>query len=292
MNEQRISILTMLAEGKITPEEADELLRALERDERRAEPKSAPGAGPEPTPAESETETESSGPSMGQSVQGWIAGGPDEQTVESEGVIELIVEGAAGSLSIRGIEGTSTHIKGSAGVERNGETLRIWPSDQVSMEVPKAVNRIRASEDGGNLSIQDVPADIEANADGGDLCLRNISGGRVKASANGGSLHLSGIQATEIGAAAVGGSAVLELGGIREGEVRLAAFAGQAELTFSDQAAFELSADINSDTRLHSELELEVLERTADHIHARFNRGGSRIWLGAQMSNVVVRREA
>ena len=290
MNEERMSILNMLADGKITSEEADELLRALARGERQEEPAPVPQSAPaeaatETEPSESETPT-------GWKAQGWLAGGPDEQTLEAPGVIVLIAEGEAGGLSIRGIEGTSVHIKGSAGVARSGETLRIWPSDQVSIEVPKTIHLIRASEDGGTLSIEDVPADIEAEADGGDLSLRNISGGSVKVSADGGSLHLSEIGATEIHASADGGSAILELGGIREGDVHLEVSAGQAELAFSDQAAFELLVDIDSSTRLHSDLELEMLKRTEDHIHARFNRGGATIRLDAECTKVVVRREA
>ena len=288
MNEERMSILNMLADGKITSEEADELLRALGRGERQEEPEPVP----QPAPAEVAVEPESSEAPTGWKAHGWLAGGPDEQTLEAPGVIILIAEGEGGGLSIRGIEGTSVHIKGSAGVARSGETLRIWPSDQVSIEVPKTIHLIRASEDGGTLSIEDVPADIEAEADGGDLSLRNISGGSVKASADGGSLHLSEIGATEIHASADGGSAVLELGGIREGDVHLEVSGGQAELAFSDQAAFELLADIDSSTRLHSDLELEMLTRTADQIHARFNRGGATIRLDAECAKVVVRREA
>ncbi len=48
MNEQRRQVLEMLAEGKITADEAERLITALERDQ----PESAPGAasGPKPRP--------------------------------------------------------------------------------------------------------------------------------------------------------------------------------------------------------------------------------------------------
>lgn len=46
MNEQRRQILQMLAEGKITTEEAERLIDALEREQ----PESTPGAGPRPNP--------------------------------------------------------------------------------------------------------------------------------------------------------------------------------------------------------------------------------------------------
>ena len=65
----------------------------------------------------------------------------------------------------------------------------------------------------------------------------------------------------------------------------------QPALAFSDQAAFELLADIDSSTRLHSDLELEMLKRTEDQIHARFNRGGATIRLDAECAKVVIRRE-
>lgn len=44
MNEQRKDILDMLAEGKITAEEAEQLIAALERDQ--PPPASSPGARP------------------------------------------------------------------------------------------------------------------------------------------------------------------------------------------------------------------------------------------------------
>jgi hypothetical protein len=46
MNEQRRQILQMLAEGKITAEEAERLIDALEREQ----PESPPGAAPRPKP--------------------------------------------------------------------------------------------------------------------------------------------------------------------------------------------------------------------------------------------------
>ena len=46
MNEQRRQVLEMLAEGKITADEAERLIDALER----AEPESPPGAAPRPKP--------------------------------------------------------------------------------------------------------------------------------------------------------------------------------------------------------------------------------------------------
>jgi SHOCT-like protein len=46
MNEQRRQILQMLAEGKITADEAERLIDALEREE----PESPPGAAPRPKP--------------------------------------------------------------------------------------------------------------------------------------------------------------------------------------------------------------------------------------------------
>jgi hypothetical protein len=46
MNEQRRQILQMLAEGKITADEAERLIDALERER----PESAPGATPRPKP--------------------------------------------------------------------------------------------------------------------------------------------------------------------------------------------------------------------------------------------------
>jgi hypothetical protein len=46
MNEQRRQILQMLAEGKITADEAERLIDALEREQ----PESPPGAGPRPNP--------------------------------------------------------------------------------------------------------------------------------------------------------------------------------------------------------------------------------------------------
>jgi hypothetical protein len=46
MNEQRRQILQMLAEGKITADEAEQLIDALEREQ----PESPPGAAPRPKP--------------------------------------------------------------------------------------------------------------------------------------------------------------------------------------------------------------------------------------------------
>jgi SHOCT-like domain len=46
MNEQRRQVLEMLAEGKITTDEAERLIDALERDQ----PESPPGAAPRPKP--------------------------------------------------------------------------------------------------------------------------------------------------------------------------------------------------------------------------------------------------
>lgn len=46
MNEQRRQVLQMLAEGKITADEAEQLIGALEREQ----PESPPGASPRPKP--------------------------------------------------------------------------------------------------------------------------------------------------------------------------------------------------------------------------------------------------
>jgi hypothetical protein len=48
MNEQRRQILQMLAEGKITADEAEQLIDALEREQPESPPKAAPRPNPRP----------------------------------------------------------------------------------------------------------------------------------------------------------------------------------------------------------------------------------------------------
>lgn len=288
MDEETRKVLEMVARGRITAEEAERLLETLERSRKPAEAALRPEV---------------------RNVRGRTVGAPEEQVVEAADVSRLVVEGEGGRLVVRGMEGPSVKVKGRAEVERNGDTLYVRAYyHNISVEVPGTISYIRASEDGGSVKVEDVRAEVDASSDGGNVSLKHISGGNIKVSADGGNaslsdisggsvsvhadggrIHLSDVRASEIGAYADGGNAVLDLGGIREGSVRIEVTGGRAELIFSEDAAFELLADVGLVTEFHSELTLEILERSLDHIHARFNGGGAVIKLEAEASVVKIR---
>ena len=87
---------------------------------------------------------------------------------------------------------------------------------------------------------------------------------------------------TEVEASSVGGNIEVKMGKIVEGTVRLTAEEGRLNLWLDPESAFDLTMEpVGQDLDVHTDLPLEIVERSKRSLKARLNGGGAQITLSS-----------
>jgi hypothetical protein len=242
MNEQaaedfRSQVQRLVADGKLTPEEARGLLAdlngpdpvSLEKD-----PEPAPAAEtPSPGPAD-EPRTGPSVPDLTLRVSGYTL-----TVVHDEGVTApQISANHDGELRLSGGHGGWTVER-----QRRGHEARHWPPLQAILSVPFVPRQVHARVEGGQLTLPDLRGDLTAEVNGGSvrvgraLALRaEVNGGNLTAGeleghtelrVNGGNLTVGGARSLN---ASVNGGNLTWTGELRGGDHHAEVNAGNVSL--------------------------------------------------------------
>ncbi len=244
MSEEQMQILNMLAEHKITADEAQRLLDAL--------------GGPESDVAEAKVEQAMA--KLGEAMSRVFSGGTAAEWSEvAEPTVGEPVEGAEegfemapdSTLAVR-VKGASVRVtqvdegrtasvtssgRRAASVQRKGNTYFVIAgrgTGDVEVTIPP-VRSVELKVTGGNVRLDGVRADVDANVKGGNLEARGCAGG-FKARLMGGNADIGG-RVRSISLKCMGGSATLNDLHIVEGEHSIRNMGGSVSLVVSPEAS-------------------------------------------------------
>lgn len=190
MHEARIEILNLLRDGVIGTDEAERLLSALERGERRRRD------GGEASPWEdvakgmvgigrtvASTVNQAVRAAFGRARKG-------EPSATAERLREFTVAPGArlavandsfrgGAVRLVGVRGESCRVECDGGVEleRDGPDVRLrWRGSGIEVQVPDALGRIQVHTTGGDLVAEGVHPSLRLDTLGGDVRLDGVEG--------------------------------------------------------------------------------------------------------------------
>ncbi len=273
-NAFRLQVQTLVAQGKLTPEEAADLLgEGMETFESAAVDLSKPAAEMTPLPGESSGPSipnipglSAAAPLIGKLVNKLVrevaphaeSDTPDDLRLDIAGYSLIVATDpslSAPSLSgdTDGLTLSSSH-KGWNLKQEHG--LR-FGSRRVSLNVPFVPRHVRAELAGGQLVLPDVAGELQLDIAGGNVRVgevghlkAEISGGNLTAGAVAGNLHLEinggngKIERSQTLIAEVNGGMLNWTGLLTEGQHRLEVNGGAANLTLLPGSSVQLSAEV------------------------------------------------
>lgn len=359
MNEEQKAILRMLSEGKITAEEAEQLMEALGKPTPPTEPKvripveeatgeksAPPRRGPDiqskieskvaakmervrEKTARKQEKVQRKMEAMGRKMKRKGSHVPHPPFVDVRGIVDGAMESASGSIRraaedmkggvfekgsdagiqtveisegamviltvgggdavVQGTDKTVLSVQGDAQqcqVSENDDQVKVSAGGtDVRVSLPRSVGSLRASVGGGDFSMEGLPVPLEVTLGGGDLSVRDARS--VKAEIEGGDAHFSGITGNaEV--QSVGGDIEVKMSKIAQGAIRLTAEEGRINLWVDPESAFDLTMEpVGQDLDVHTDLPLEIVERSEQSLKARLNGGGAQIALSAEEEGFV-----
>lgn len=252
MNEQaaedfRSQVQRLVADGKLTPEEARGLLADLETPD--PEPhQPGPSAEPPRTEPTESPRTEQGSPDLTLRVSGYTLTVVHDERVSAP----QISANHEGELRLSGGPGGWTVER-----QRKGHDARHWPPLQAILSVPFLPRQVHARVEGGQLTLPDLRGELQAEVNGGSvrlgraLALRaEVNGGNLTAGeleghgelrVNGGNLTVNGARSVN---ASVNGGNLTWAGELRGGDHRVEVNAGNVSLHLGGASSLRLEANV------------------------------------------------
>ena len=256
MNEQgaedfRSQVQRLVADGKLTPEEARGLLADLETPDPVSLQKDH-----EPTPAAESPSAEAAGAPHAQPALADLTlrvSGYTLTVVHDEGVpVPQLSANHEGELRLSGGPGGWTVER-----QRRGHDARHWPPLQAILSVPFLPRQVRARVEGGGLTLPELRGELRAEINGGSLRVgralalkAEINGGNLGAEeieghtevrVNGGNLSVGGARSLN---ASVNGGNLTWTGELRGGDHRVEVNAGNVSLHLRGTSSLRLDANV------------------------------------------------
>ena len=268
MNEEKMTVLRMLAEGKINAEEAARLLEALGEEEpsarewpwermmRHAERK-----------ARHWQERVGRGWFLGPFMrwEGTLHGDPFEsgfdrspQSLPASEGMTLRITSAMGDVQLIGTDEPNIRIEGA-------------PRRHYRVEQRDKVVEIHAARVGAGLTIY-VPAMVD----------------EVAVQSHLGEIAAKGLRNPNVNLMAHTGEVSLELGAVQEGSVRLRSHVGNVTLYLPRSARCEVRAMSENVGEVHNDSPLEVVEQGAGFLHGTLNGGGADVRLVTHTGEIYI----
>ena len=275
MNDEQMTILRMVSAGKVTAEEAEQLLRALK----------GPTTGPKPPATEMRDDFFERGTFD-------VDAGPTAFEVP-EGT-KLIVQGNLGPVVVVGTDEPELQVLGPPNqyeVDREEGLVRISArrlDAPVTVHAPRTVVGVHASSQTERVAVENLRADIEARTEAGDIVVRRIEGA-VKATTEAGAITLSEVASSDVQARLTAGDLSVDLGAFMEGTVKLRAQAGTVELRVPPEAAFDLSAVVNEIGDVDTDLPLDIAQQGPGYLQGALNGGGAMVQIAVDTGNIHIR---
>lgn len=330
MNKARETILRLVAEGKISVEEAEEILNAIEGASgspftnffggKRTE------AGPRvraraKRPRESKQYDYEHGhkfnfpwdqpdwqwPWDRQDWQ-WPWEHPDWQWpwgkpggTESTSVFEvpedvqLKIRNGGGDLTIRSTDEASLRLtcpRAASKVKVEDNVMHISSGGfDLGIEVPAKVVSMEVTQSGGDMSVEELKADLVARVGGGSMSVSKATG-KIQALVEGGNVSLTDIKSTEVQVRTHGGSISLNmLPSVEEGSVNLSADWSKISLVLPPDSQCQISANAPNGNISHTlpPESTEIVDETDTYLNAKLNGGGADFVLSARMGDITIK---
>lgn len=294
MKEERMAILRMVAEGKISADEAETLLEALgaseETTEGRRQHRHRRHRGPRPPrpprpprgigrfAEDMEHFAEGLAESISESVQEGLGSFDDEGDFFREGdFFKQEFDASPQNLTIE--PGTTLEVKTHSGA------LALFGTDEPQLKISGAHRRHYKIQQNGNR------VQVKANRFGAALTIhipRTVEQLSIKN-------HLGEIVARnltaslkEIDIKSHTGSIALETGAIRDGKIWIKSHTGVIKVALSPQAACHVEAVADHMGEVETNLPLENLERGVGYLKGTLNGGGADIRLSTHTGRIQV----
>lgn len=324
MKEERMAILQMVAEKKISAEEAAQLLEALgasepgseqsyggtndgrrHRSGQRRKRKQGGGGGPEWQEKINDLSEDLS------SIFGNIGGifgstggfgcredNTEEQTVEIKAGAEIAVNNMAGKLTVKGCEEGPLRLasrglnlkRPQIQVNEAGDEVQINAMGQhLMLDTPRNISALKLNTAGGKMDLNDIHADCNLQVAGGAIRGSSLRG-KHRISMTGGSIHLEEIVSQEMFIKLQGGSCRLGLAEINEGSIDIQMHGGRGVINLPADA--DCTVDISMEKgRIHSNIPGEHQKQDENAtFHARCGEGAASIRIEAHHGHIEVNR--
>lgn len=321
MNEERLAILRMVAEGKITADEAAQLLDALKEAQRRSE---TAHRASEPTYKydykynyypeydrprgerhrhRDQFDWQSKFTGLASGLAGMFDGlfqQWEDQTLDIPEGSEVTISCTAGNLTVRGTD--SGQMRVSTGEEACGplflaprihvdrERKRVditSTTHNLTVEIPWQTVALQARVTGGMLHLSDLSASLVLNVAGGHLHVKDITGA-IAAKVVGGQADLTDLRSSDLDVNVRGGSVAVTMRTITDGRVTLKTVGGNVVLRLPAASAFDVEADAKPG-HIRTNLPITVQAGPfAEELRGTYNGGGATVRLSARAGNVEI----
>lgn len=330
MNKAREIILRLVAEGKISVEEAEEILEAVEGPSRGPFADFFSGKRTEPGPrARVRTNRQGRGKQQDYQYsykfnfpwdqpdwqwpweqqgwqwpwdrQGWQWPWEKPSGKEATSIFEvpeeaqLKIRNGGGDLTIRSTDEASLRLTGSRAASKVAiEDKAVLVSSagvDLIIEVPAKVVSMEAAQSGGDMSVENLNADLVARVAGGDMSISRATG-KIQASVEGGDISLAGIESTEVEARTDGGDISLNmLSAVKEGSVSLSSDGGDISLVLPPDSQCQISASAPNGDISHTlpPESAEIVDETDTYLNAKLNGGGGDFVLSAKTGDIAIK---
>lgn len=303
-NKGREIILRLLADGKISVEEADELLDAVEgagdtfrkyfvRKDDAARTKGAKARAKRAGKNfqfgqgfnfDFDFPWEREGWQWPWEQEGWQwpweqqgRAKPAPEFEVSEGTqLKVILDG--GDISIRGTDELSllrfSDPLGASGVEMDGEAVNITLKGcDLGIEVPANVVSMEISLRDGDVIISEVAGAIQASVTGGDINLKSIGSAELEMQTDSGDISLDMPSK------------------VAEGSVNLSSDSGSISLLLSSDSQCQILANSPGGQMNHAlpPESAEIIDETDDHLNVKLNGGGADFVLSTRTGDVNIK---
>ncbi len=319
MGKGRQTILRLLSEGKITIEEAEELLDAIPNNTGLHIGQDIFGKKPSKFKNEQRNEGKSSGFNLDfhfpwddpgwkwpWDQEGWQwpwdaqhQSNDEERSEWTYNVQEdtsLIIKCHDGNLTIQGWDNEETVKINSFGEEVSSEigddnkTVYVTSEDaDVSIMIPLRVSSIQISSGDGNINISNIRTDISLQMDDGNAMMSGMEG-KIFASLHDGNIVLNDIHSKEVAVKAEDGSISLNMAPpVNEGSFNLKVDDGRLMLTLPSDCACQITANVGDGAIRHELTEAEILDENEGFLSAKLNDGGAEFILSAEDGEIIIR---
>lgn len=208
---------------------------------------------------------------------------------------QLKIRNSGGDLSVRATDETSlrlTGLRAASAVATEDKVVRISSAGaDLAIEVPAKAVSMEIAQNGGDMSVEKLGADLVARVTGGDMSISRATA-KIQASVEGGDASLSDIQCTEVEVRTTAGDISLNmLPTVEGGSVSLSADSGDILLVLPPDSQCQISANAPDGDISHTlpPESAEIIDEIDTSLSAKLNGGGADFVLSAKTGDITIK---
>ncbi len=301
MSDARFTILNMLAEKKITVEEAERLLKALEpKSESKGLANILKEIGqslqniPHSEAAQVMNDAFEHVKNTVSSVGSILDGTDQDQEFQIAPGTDLKIHHGGGNLLLHTVDEDKLVLSGarrgcSMDAAKNRVVINSGGSN-LAVGIPRNVETLDVSAGGGNVSVRGLPLQhLHAKSAGGNLTLEGIHASQLKLSSMGGHLTLKQIKTIALEARSIGGNIHVEMQPEEDSAIDLHSVGGHVELKLPENSSFKVKADTLGG-RFSSDFQLQDYQSRGGRSEGRVGEGKITIRLRTKGGDARIRK--